>query len=75
MVYVKLGSSRANARNGSSPVVASEGGHEKVVKMLLEKGADVNAEIRIYGNALLAASEGGHEKVVQMLLEKGANVK
>jgi ankyrin repeat protein len=45
-----------------------------VVQILLEKGAEVNAQGGGYGNALQAASEGGHEKVVQILLEKGAEV-
>lgn len=45
-----------------------------MVQILLEKGADVNAEGRECGTALQAASEGGHEKVVQILCEKGADV-
>ncbi|ERF68928.1 hypothetical protein EPUS_09418 [Endocarpon pusillum Z07020] len=52
-------------------------GHEKMVQMvqmLLEKGAEVNAQGGKYGNALQAASNRGHEKVVQMLLDKGAEV-
>jgi Ankyrin repeats (3 copies)/Ankyrin repeats (many copies) len=53
---------------------ASEYGHEKVVQILLERGADINARGRGYSNALYTASEGGHEKVVQMLLERGADV-
>ncbi len=43
--------------------------------MLLNKGAEVNAQGGEYGNALQAASSGGHEKVVQTLLNKGAEVK
>ena len=46
-----------------------------MVKLLLDKGADVNAVGGEYGNALQAASYGGHDKVMQMLLEKGADVK
>jgi ankyrin repeat protein len=45
-------------------------GHEKVVQMLLDRGADINTQGGHYGNALRAASMRGHEKVVQMLLEK-----
>ncbi|KAF1939184.1 hypothetical protein EJ02DRAFT_504930 [Clathrospora elynae] len=45
-----------------------------VIKLLLEKNADVNAEGGYYGNALQAASEGGHEQVVKLLLEKNADV-
>jgi hypothetical protein len=40
--------------------------------MLLDAGAEVNAQGGRYGNTLQAASGGGHEKVVQILLEKGA---
>jgi ankyrin repeat protein len=42
--------------------------------MLLEKGADVNAQGGYYGNALQAASAEGKKEVVGMLLEKGADV-
>lgn len=38
--------------------------------MLVEKGADVNAQRGRFGNALQAASQRGHEKVVQLLMEK-----
>jgi ankyrin repeat protein len=50
-----------------------EGGHEAVVKLLLDKGAKVNAQGGRYGNALQAASEGGHEAVVKLLLNKSAH--
>jgi hypothetical protein len=33
-------------------------GHDSVVTLLLEKGADVNAQGGYYGNALQAASNG-----------------
>jgi ankyrin repeat protein len=44
------------------------------VQMLLDGGADVNAQGGEYGNALQAASAGGHEKAVRMLLDAGAEV-
>jgi ankyrin repeat protein len=45
-----------------------------VVKLLLDKGAEVSAQGGHYGNALQAASDGGHEAVVKLLLDKGADV-
>ncbi|KAI2486063.1 multiple ankyrin repeats single kh domain protein [Pyrenophora tritici-repentis] len=45
-----------------------------ITRLLLEQGADVNAQGGVYGNALQAASAGGHEQVVKMLLDKGADV-
>jgi ankyrin repeat protein len=44
------------------------GGHEEVVRLLLDKGAEVNAQGGRYGNALQAASDRGHEEVVKMLV-------
>ncbi|KAI0604755.1 ankyrin repeat domain-containing protein [Pyrenophora tritici-repentis] len=59
---------------GNALQAASFGGHEQIVKTLLDKGADVNAQGRPYGNALQAASVEGHEQVVKMLLDAGADV-
>jgi hypothetical protein len=53
---------------------ASASGDNAVVSLLLEKGADVNAQGGYYSNALYAASSKGHEAVVRLLLEKGADV-
>jgi ankyrin repeat protein len=53
---------------------ASGLGHNRIVQMLLERGADVNAQGGWYGNALQAASAIGHDKIVQMLLDRGADV-
>ena len=46
----------------------------RVVQMLLDKGANVNAQGGEYVNALQAASARGHDQVVQMLLDKEADV-
>ena len=42
--------------------------------MLLDRGADVNAQGGRYGNALQAASRGGQDHVVQMLLDRDADI-
>ena len=55
------------------PRAASSSDYENVMQMLLDQGADVNAQGGEYGNALQAASFKGHEKVVQMLLDHGAD--
>ncbi|PVH67502.1 ankyrin, partial [Cadophora sp. DSE1049] len=44
------------------------------VSLLLENGADVNAQGGRYGNALQAASTEGHETITVLLIEEGANV-
>lgn len=45
-----------------------------VIKKVMERRIDVNAQGGRYGNALQAASCGGNETVVKMLLEAGADV-
>ncbi|KAF8532380.1 ankyrin repeat-containing domain protein, partial [Gautieria morchelliformis] len=47
---------------------------EKVVRLLLCKGADVNAQGGWYGNALQATSYIGSDAVVRLLLENAADV-
>ena len=42
------------------------------MKLLLENGADVNAEGGKYRNALQAALSKGHKEIVKLLLDKGA---
>ena len=53
---------------------ACMGGHETVVRLLLEKGANIEAKDQDQQTALLIAAEGGYESVVRLLLEKGANI-
>ena len=60
---------------------ASRNGHDSVVQMLLDRGADANNEVLLdidkhaeeYGSALQAASDAGHAKIVQMLLQNTIN--
>jgi hypothetical protein len=52
---------------------AAEYGHEEVVKLLLEKGADSESKDSKSGQTPLSwAAENGREAVVKLLLEKGA---
>ncbi|KAK5539671.1 hypothetical protein LTR25_003376 [Vermiconidia calcicola] len=57
---------------------ASDSGHEKVVQILLNAGAEVNAQAQGVqddnSNALSAASSRGNEKIVQILLDRGADI-
>ncbi|KAF8206616.1 ankyrin repeat-containing domain protein [Mycena galopus ATCC 62051] len=55
-------------------IVASYYGHIKIVHILLENGADVNAAGGEYGSSLQVAAAEGHTEVVSILLEKGANI-
>ncbi|KAJ5209836.1 hypothetical protein N7449_004215 [Penicillium cf. viridicatum] len=52
---------------------ASFKGHQGVVHMLLEQGADPNIQGGEFETALQAASYKGCENIVQMLLERGAD--
>ena len=65
-------------RYGSDCVLAiyaaSLGGHQDIVQILLDQGADVDVEGGEYSNALQAASLEGHQEIVQILLDKGADI-
>ena len=53
---------------------AAARGHEFVVQLLLEHGADVNAHGGHYGYALQTAASAGYESIVRLLLDHGADV-
>ena len=54
---------------------AAENGYKAVVKLLLEKGAELEAKDSFYSRTpLLYAAENGYEAVVKLLVEKGANL-
>ncbi|KAF2022563.1 ankyrin, partial [Setomelanomma holmii] len=53
---------------------ASYEGREQVVKLLLEKNADVDAQGGRYGNALCAASYGGHKIIAKLLFDKDSDL-
>jgi ankyrin repeat protein len=49
-------------------------GHETVVELLLEKGADLECKSNYGETPLCQAAQNGHEAVVRLLLERGAGV-
>ncbi|PWO20497.1 VPS9 domain protein [Pyrenophora tritici-repentis] len=63
-----------DARRRTPLYVAVDKGSSVLTRMLLDNGADANAQGGDYGNALQAASERGHTEVVKLLLDKGADV-
>lgn len=58
---------------GSTLQAVSYRGQEKVVRMLLDAGADANAQGGCYDNTLQAAPSCGHKRVVRVLLNAGVN--
>jgi ankyrin repeat protein/predicted Ser/Thr protein kinase len=55
-------------------VIAAARGNLQMVEMLLNSGAEVNAQDRSGTTALSAAVDGGHDEVVPQLLAQGADV-
>jgi ankyrin repeat protein len=53
---------------------AAYNGHTVVARLLLDRGADIEAVSKISGSALYAASSQGHKAVVECLLDKGADI-
>ena len=47
---------------------AADRGHERVVEMLLQHGAEVNLQSRNGRTALRSTSGNGHERVVDLLI-------
>lgn len=59
---------------GKLLLIASNDGREVVVKLLLEKGADIRATAKSGQTALHLAASNGHPAVFELLLEKGAYI-
>jgi len=53
---------------------AAEHSHGAMVKLLLERGAQIDAPTSYQQTALMLAATSGHEPVVQVLLEHGAAI-
>ena len=66
-----------NAKDGGLTLLikAATEGYLKTSKLLIQKGADVNARTDEGSSALMAASMAGYTKIVELLLKAGANAK
>lgn len=56
----------------SAIAAAASVGSEDIVRLLLDRGANVNADCDYWGNTLRAAAFSGNESIVRLVLEKGA---
>jgi ankyrin repeat protein len=63
-------------KNGNTGVnLAAANGHEAVVKLLVEKGTELESKDNQYSRTpLLWAAMDGHEAVVKLLVDKGAEL-
>ena len=61
---------------GLTPLIIGAAlGQTEIVKLLLEKGADVNArDNRIGAMAIMVASDKGHVDIIKLLIENGADI-
>ena len=53
-------------------MAAARYGHERMVDLLLQRGAEINKQKSDGFTALMLAAEKGHERVVELLLQHGA---
>ena len=60
---------------GCTPLMAAaDAGRTAVVRLLLDRGAQIDAMDAGHRTALMAAAASGHTEVVKLLLERGADV-
>ena len=65
---------RSSGELPSTLMWAAEEGHEAVVRLLLDRGADIESRDTEYGQSPLSlAARYGHEAVVRLLLDRGAD--
>lgn len=65
---------KLQSEGSSALMLASAKGHTEMAKVLIDKGADVNAAKPNGWTALMGAASSGHLDIVKMLVERGADV-
>ncbi|KAF3147187.1 hypothetical protein TWF703_000027 [Orbilia oligospora] len=63
-----------NASKGTPLWCAAKNGHEAVVKLLVDRGADMEAKDNYEMTPLQCAAENGHEAVVKLLKREGTGM-
>jgi Ankyrin repeats (3 copies) len=58
----------------TSLMIGCAGGWENIVKLLIEKDADIDAKTKEDHTALMFASFNGHKVIAQMLIKEGADI-
>ncbi len=76
LTYLLDSGASAESESSDEPVLvtAARAGHADCVEILLNKGADPDANGNNRQTALMWAAAAGHEKVVALLVQKGADV-
>ena len=66
-----------NAKDGDFTLLmkAATEGYLKTAKLLIDKGAEIDARTNEGTSALMVASSGGYTKIVELLVNAGANAK
>ncbi|OAQ98327.1 hypothetical protein LLEC1_04707 [Akanthomyces lecanii] len=52
----------------------AEGGHQAIVTLLLDKGADIEAKEKFFRTPISWAANAGHEAIVSLLLDRAAQM-
>ncbi len=55
-------------------ILAARYGHENIVRLLLDRGVDVDQQDELGNTPLIAVAGEGHTSILRLLLERGANV-